>query len=68
MMTILRLVSQKHSQWPPKSFRLCQAWELMLLLSFLGCLMLIFMNIWFSSKCTYFTSGRKTCNSEAERT
>ena len=28
----------KHSQWPPKSFRLRQAWELVLLLSFLGCL------------------------------
>ncbi|KAG4999210.1 hypothetical protein JHK87_020282 [Glycine soja] len=28
----------KHSQWPPKSFRLRLARELMLLLSFLGCL------------------------------
>ena len=31
MMTNLRLVSQEHSQLPPESFRLRQAWELMLL-------------------------------------
>ncbi|KAJ6756081.1 hypothetical protein OIU79_028485 [Salix purpurea] len=32
----------KHSQWPPKCFRLRQAREHMLLLSFLGCLKLHF--------------------------
>jgi len=35
---ILKACFSKHSQWPPKSFRLRQAWELVLFLSFLGCL------------------------------
>jgi len=28
---ILKACFSKHSQWPPKNFRLRQAWELMLL-------------------------------------
>lgn len=36
----------KHSQWPPKSFRLRRAWELLLLQSFLGCLRLNFLFHW----------------------
>ncbi|XP_050385978.1 uncharacterized protein LOC126802398 [Argentina anserina] len=42
MMTILRLVSQEHSQWPPKSFRLSPGLRASAALSFLGCLTLIF--------------------------
>ncbi|KAJ0096924.1 hypothetical protein Patl1_27658 [Pistacia atlantica] len=41
MMTNLKACFSKHSQWPPESFRLCQARELVLHLSFLGCLKLL---------------------------
>ncbi|BAT72826.1 hypothetical protein VIGAN_01026800 [Vigna angularis var. angularis] len=43
MMTYSKACFSKHSQWPPKSFRLRQARELMLLLSFLGCLRVKFV-------------------------
>ena len=36
MMTNPKACFSKHSQWPPKSFRLRRAWELVLLQSFLG--------------------------------
>ncbi|KAJ0039568.1 hypothetical protein Pint_27040 [Pistacia integerrima] len=41
MMTNLKACFSKHSQWPSKSFRLRQARELVLHLSFLGCLKLL---------------------------
>ena len=42
MMIYPKACFSKHSQWPSKCFRLRQAWEHMLLLSFLGCLKFIF--------------------------
>jgi len=50
MMTNSKACFSKHSQWPPKSFRLRQAWELVLLLSFLGCLR-IYVS-WFYGLCS----------------
>lgn len=59
MMTNAMAFPDEHSQWPPKSFRLRQAWELLQLLSFLRCLssILVFLlriNLIFSIFTAYY--------------